>query len=45
MRVTDIVDPEDILLPSMSILFNAAFVEEKYKKGTLLLEVCLSQRW
>jgi CRP-like cAMP-binding protein len=39
MRVTDIIDPEQILSPEMSLLFNNAFVEEQHKKGTLLLEV------
>lgn len=39
MLLTDIIDPKGILSPAMSELFNEAFVEEKYKKGALLLEV------
>lgn len=39
MRVTDIIDPQNTLSPAMSLLFSEAFVEEKYKKGSLLLEV------
>lgn len=39
MRVTDIIDPEHTLSPEISLLFNEAFVEEQYKKGTLLLEM------
>lgn len=39
MRVSDIMDPTNILSPKMSMVFNNAFEEEYYKKGTLLLEV------
>lgn len=39
MLVTDIIDPKGILSPAMSQLFKEAFVEEKCKKGTLLLDV------
>lgn len=39
MLVTEIIDPQNMLSPEMRTLFNNAFVEERYKKGTVLLEV------